>query len=116
MLWVRIPPRALKEIKLLVLKGTEMSLHVQVRRSKNLLSVAGQWESGLPLFQNYTLRVVPGQTAAETVELDMMDMNLAASWSWSKRTDSEVLEGEFVHARHGSHKEVKDSNARNVDL
>lgn len=91
-----------------------MSLHVQVSRKGNMLSVSGQWESGLPLFQNYTLKNVPGQTAAETVELDMMDMDLVASWVWSKRTDSNVIEGEFSSSL--SHKEVRDSNAHNVDL
>jgi len=91
-----------------------MALHVQVRRRGDLLSIAGQWDTGLPLFQNYTLRVVPGQTAAETVELDMMEMRMVASWPWSKRTDSEVLEGEFSHDP--SHKEVRDSRADRCDL
>lgn len=91
-----------------------MSLHVQVTRKNNQLMVHGQWETRLPLFQNFTLPVNPNETAAETVELAMMDDNLVASWVWSKRNDSEVLEGEFTQA--GSHKEVSDSNARNVDF
>jgi hypothetical protein len=91
-----------------------MSLHVQVTRKNDQLMVHGQWETRLPLFQNFTLPVNPKETAAETVELAMMDFDLAASWMWSKRTDSEVLEGEFSSSK--SHKVVIDSNARNVDF
>lgn len=93
-----------------------MALHVQVRRKGDLLLVFGQWEAGLPLFQNYTLRVEEGYTAAETVEIDMLEMNLVASWTWTKasRFGQPELWGQFTRA--GGHKEIRDSKAHKFDL
>lgn len=92
-----------------------MSLHVQVTRKVNQLFVRGQWEGRPPEeFDTLIVPVTEGETAAETVELAMMVFGLTPSWPWSKRTDSEVLEGEFTQA--GSHKEVKNSNAHSHDL
>lgn len=97
-----------------------MALHVQVTRKGDQLTVKGQWDtpSRLPLFDVFTVPVTPGETSAESVELFMMEMDFAPSWLWSKRTDSPVLEGEFVKSTGGtpSYKEVTDSLARFNDL
>lgn len=97
-----------------------MALHVQVTRRRDLLIVKGVWDTPtrLPLFDTFTVPVTPGETAAESVELFMMDLNMAPSWLWSTRTDSPVLEGEFVVSKNGmpSYKEVADSLARFNDL
>lgn len=95
-----------------------MALHVRVTRRGNQLIVKGHWDQGLPLLDTYTVPVTPGETSAESVELFMMEFGMAPSWTWSTRTDSPVLEGEFVKSTLGTpaYKEVTDSNARSHDL
>jgi hypothetical protein len=93
-----------------------MALHVQITRRGCQLRISGQWESRLPLFQNYTLKVKEGETSAETVELSMLENGYVASWLWDTDTKygEPALHGQFV--REGSHKEVTDSLARMYDL
>lgn len=89
-----------------------MALHVQVtERRFGTILVEGEWDDGKKMV-SFTLPRKDGETAAETVELAMMDLNLASSWSWSARWDLPMIEGEFSHPNAW----VRDSRASEVDI
>ena len=95
-----------------------MALLIEVRElNKDNFFVSGKWEDG-KWMEEFSVTREPGMTAAETVELAILELDMEASWVWSDGgtlwDGKKMLRGQFVRALGG--KRVSESNAKQFDL